>query len=88
VVVLLERTAILPEHPCPDCENRKLRGYSPERLLGCDRCGGKGRIGQRYPPDAVRVDEDGRARWLRGRPVEGEGIYALHENSCPLALAV
>ena len=77
-VVRLNRTAIMPEHPCPDCVARRARGYDESTNDGCQRCNGRRKIGQRYPPDAVRVDEDGKARWLRGRPAEGDGVYEVH----------
>jgi hypothetical protein len=89
VEVYVERLAILPEHPCPDCVSRQVRGYGPQTFKRCQRCNGTRRIGQRRPTTAIAVDENGCARWLKGAERYGEGIYSLHADSCPLeALAV
>lgn len=78
--VVVEAAEVLPEHPCPSCEQSMARGQGRSE---CSRCGLSGVIGEPVPLRGVALAEDGSAREYRRRSFRaGEAAHAFH--SCAI----
>lgn len=80
--LVAEPIEIMPEYPCPECENIRGRGW--RRLRQCWRCFGLGTVGEPLPPYGIALAADGSARPFTAKCPPREGEAAHLEHACSL----